>query len=138
MTFVSAAARGLALGFLVASSGCAYALHPPPRPNPRLAGSSLAALVAGMTEQDVRAHLGEPASRQSRPTASAWRYEEVLAPRGCDVLLFGVLPINRPQRETRAVDLRFGVGGLEAATLTERTGDRTVRTVLVQAKAATR
>jgi len=89
-----------------------------------------------MTEQDVRAHLGAPVSRQSRPTTSAWRYEEVLTPRGCDVLLFGVLPLNSPQREMRAIDLRFGAGGLEAATLTERTGDRTVRTVLVQAGTA--
>jgi len=89
-----------------------------------------------MTEQDVRAHLGAPASRQSGPTASAWRYEEILTRKGCDVLLFGVLPLNSPQREMRAIDLRFGPGGLEAATLTERTGDRTVRTVLVQAGTA--
>jgi len=137
VTSFLAVARGLALGLVVTSSGCAYALRPPPRPDSRLARPSLAALTPGMTEQDVRAHLGAPASRQSGPTASAWRYEEILTRKGCDVLLFGVLPLNSPQREMRAIDLRFGAGGLEAATLTEQKGDRTVRTVLVQATTAT-
>ena len=123
--FMHVLARSLMLVALMtlsaAAAGCAYALSPPRIVEGRAFDrDKLAALAKSMQPDQVEKVLGPPIQRNRRGQDSVWTYETVHQLRGDTVLLFGVIPIRRPEKERYTAVLEFGPTGLERANYVER------------------
>ena len=116
--------RALAVLLALTSSGCAYALSPPGRPDPRFDRAVLATLERNLSPLDLRARFGEPASERTAGEYVVWQYEDVTSVRQCRAVLFGVLPLSARRHDVRHLELRFKDSRLDSATLTERLADR--------------
>ena len=104
-----------------AVAGCVYALSPPRIVEGRAFDrDKLVALTTGMQPDQVEKVLGAPLQRNRRAQDSVWIYETVHQLRGDTVLLFGSIPIRRPEKERYTVVLEFGPTGLERANCVER------------------
>ena len=99
------------------ASGCSYALGPQAlvggREYPR---DRLTHLSRGMTVADVRFLLGDPVEARSQGERTTWRYRALYRQRGCEVALFGVIPIDRPAKKWFETTLVFDRERLQSAT----------------------
>lgn len=105
----------------IVSVGCTYALGPRVitrgREFPR---DQLGHLIPGLSESEVQKHLGEPDSRNVAADHVTLTYRAEYQQRACDVLLFGLIPIERRPRERYTLTLEFGPRGLNRASYTEQ------------------
>jgi hypothetical protein len=120
---------------LLSTTGCSYALFPQTPPDPRFARERTVTLAPGMDVAAVRGILGAPDRTTTSRAGTEWFYESVGSRRACRVSFLG-LTVSESATERRTLALRFGAGGLETATLTERLPEHTLRTRLVEAPRA--
>jgi outer membrane protein assembly factor BamE (lipoprotein component of BamABCDE complex) len=113
------------------TAGCSFALAP----TVVVDGQSFPVertmqLRAGMSQSEVEALVGSP-FRRSGGVPVVWHYEFTRRPRQCRPYV-GPIPLQPGYTERHALELTFGVDGLERAVYREVVPDRTTERLLVR------
>src|SRR4051812_43953987 len=100
MNALHKAAAILLLGCTVPLTGCVYALQPLIKRGQEFSLKGANAVGKGMPSSSVQQLLGDPLLKTSQPDGEVWYYYNAVSARGCRVLLFGVIPVDRPPAST--------------------------------------